>query len=196
MPRRERLARRRPPLREPRPRLLVVCGAEETESAYLNGIRDQQDARSVDVRIVERPGRSPDQVVEYARDHCDYRDFDETWCVVDVDQYETDGRRITAASASAAAAGIRLAVSNPCFEYWRLLHHAYSDAPFPQCDGVQARLGKYVPTYDKTALRFTDFADGIEHAITRGKRRDPSGTAYTINPSSGVWALVERLRTA
>lgn len=193
MPRRERLARRRPPLREPRPRLLVVCGADKTESAYLSGLRDQQGVRSVDVRIVERP-KSPDQVVEYARDHCDYRDFDETWCVVDVDHYETDGQKITAASAVAAKAGIRLAVSNPCFEYWLLLHHAYTDAPFPRCDAVESRLCGYMPSYNKTALQFSDFADGVDEAITRAKRRDPSGTAYKLNPSSGVWVLVESLR--
>lgn len=193
MPRRERLARRRPALREPRPRLLVVCGAEKTESAYLSGLRDHRGVSSVDVRIVQRP-RSPDQVVEYARDHCDYRDFDETWCVVDVDRYEVDGQKITTASTVAVTAGIRLAVSNPCFEYWLLLHHAYSGAPFPQCDAVKARLGKYVPAYDKTALQFRDFAEGVDEAVTRAKRRDSSGTAHLTNPSSGMWVLVERMR--
>lgn len=192
MPRRERLVRRRPSLREPLLRVLVVCGAEKTEKAYLDGLRDQRRSKSVDVRIVERT-RSPDQVVEYARDHCDYRDFDETWCVVDVDRFETEGRKITAAGVVAAAAGIRLAVSNPCFEYWLLLHHAYSEAPFPQCDTVAARVRKHVPAYDKTQLRFNDFAAGVEEAIKRAKQREPSGTAYLTNPSSGMWVLVDRL---
>jgi RloB-like protein len=192
MPRRDRLARRRPAVREPLVRLLVVCGAEKTEQAYLEGARNSRKATSVDIRIVERV-RAPDQVVEYARDHCGYQDFDETWCVLDVDRFEVEGGRVTKAGEVAKGAAIHLAISNPCFEYWLLLHHTYTDAPFTRCDEVTGRIRKFLPDYDKTDLRFRDFADGVDDAIKRAKQREPSGTAYLSNPSSGVWALMERL---
>jgi hypothetical protein len=147
---------------------------------------------SIDIKIAERP-RSPDQVVEFARDHCGHRDFDQTWCIVDVDRYETDGRKVSSASITAREASIELAVSNPCFEYWLLLHVAECGASFPDCAGATVRLRKHLPSYDKTKPRFRDFADGIQSAVKRAKQRDPSGQDFAVNPSSGVWVLVERL---
>jgi hypothetical protein len=168
---------------------MLVCGAEKTEIAYFRGLRASLGARSIDIKFVERP-RSPDQVVEFARDHCAREDFDETWCVVDVDHYELEGSKITVAGAIASRASIQLAVSNPCFEYWLLLHHVDTTAPFRSCDAINARLRKYVKDYDKTKLRYSDFAGGVKVALERASMRDPTGKNYSVNPSSGVWVLV------
>lgn len=190
--RRDPPARRRHPLRDPQLRVLLVCGARKTESAYLKGLREWLDADSIDVKIQEH-SRAPDQVVEFARDRCGYQDFDATWCIVDVDEYEVNGRKLTAASVIARRAGIELAVSNPCFEYWLLLHFVETGAPFPDCNAVAARLRRQLGSYDKAKLRFRDFADGVKAAVRHAKRRDPSGQDFTVNPSSGVWVLIERL---
>jgi hypothetical protein len=192
MPRPERSPGRRPPSREPYLRLLVVCGAEKTEKAYLTGLRDSRKRTAVNVRLVERP-RTPDQVVGYARDHCGYRDFDEAWCVVDVDRFEIEGQKVTAACAAATAAGIRLAVSHPCFEYWLLLHHTDSSTPTPKCDTVVNRLRRYVSSYNKTKLRFDDFRLGVVDAVARARKRDHTGEDWRRNPSTGVWRLVEKI---
>jgi hypothetical protein len=192
MVRREPPAGRRQPLREPHLRLLVVCGTEKTETAYFKGFRTSLGANSVDIKIVERP-RSPDQVVEHAKNRRDYRDFDECWCVLDVDAYEQEGGKVTKASATADAAGIKLAVSNPCFEYWLLLHHRGWDRPLSRCKDVWVPLRKSVNSYDKSKLRFADFAEGVLSAVARAKVRDPSARDFAINPSSSVWVLVERL---
>lgn len=191
MARRDRSPGRRPPTREPKPRLLVVCGAEKTEKAYFVGLRDFYRQRAVDVTFAERP-RSPDQVVAYARDHCDYRDFDETWCVVDVDRFEAEGQKVTAACAAARSSGIQVAVSHPCFEYWLLLHHEYSAAPMARCGRAEERLRRFVPSYDKTNLRFADFAPGVADAVKRA-RHDGGNADWRRNPSTNVWQLVERI---
>lgn len=88
------------------------------------------------------------------------------------------------------------AISNPCFEYWLLLHHTESAAPTYRCEPVADLLRKFVATYDRTTLRFDDFAAGVEAAISRAKRRDRTGKDHTVNPSSSVWVLVERLVNA
>jgi hypothetical protein len=173
--------------------LLVVCGTEKTERAYFSGLRDSNRRTSVDVKLMERP-RTPDQVVEYARDHCGYRDFDEAWCVVDVDQFEVEGRKVTAARSAAGEASIRLAISHPCFEYWLLLHHTYSSAPMPRCSAAEAMLRKHVRSYDKTRLRFADFERTVADAVMRGKQSDATGENWQKNPSTNVWQLVERIR--
>lgn len=192
MPRRERSPGRRAPSREPHLRLLIVCGTEKTERAYFTGLRDSHQRTSVDIKLVERP-RTPDQVVQYARDHCGYRDFDEAWCVVDVDRFEVEGQKITAACATAKLAGIRLAISHPCFEYWLLLHHIDTSAPMARCAAAEARLRRHVPSYAKARLRFDHFEGAVADAVVRAKRRDPVGEDWQHNPSTNVWQLVERI---
>ena len=52
---------------------------------------------------------------------------------------------------------------------------------------------RHVPEYDKSSLRFADFANGVDEAVERGRRRSGEfGAEHRINPSTGVWALVEQ----
>ncbi|GAA0898211.1 hypothetical protein GCM10009557_73370 [Virgisporangium ochraceum] len=43
---------------------------------------------------------------------------------------------------------------------------------------------------------FGAYRDGVDAAVARGRRLDPTGTAYTTNPSTNVWQLVERIRAS
>jgi hypothetical protein len=195
MARREPTGRRRAAFREPQPRVLIVCGAKKTESEYFKGLRSLLGTRAVDIKILERP-RSPEQVVEYTRDHCSYEDFDESWCVVDVDRFEREGEKVSAAASLALDSEIRLAASNPCFEYWLLLHHTDHASAFDSCSKVVTAIRRFVQSYDKSALRFIDFAHGVPDAVGRAQQRDPTGANFSRNPSSAVWLLVSRLLEA
>lgn len=178
--------------RKPDQQILIVCGTEKTESAYFAGLRDLLNPYALNIQVMEHP-KSPDSVVAFARDHCNRQDFDAVWCVVDVDHYEREGKKVTRALALADAAEIGLAVSNPCFEYWLLLHHDDCGTSFVRCDEVVKRLPRFVKAYDKARLRFSDFAEGVEVAMKRAEQRDPTGRDHGVNPSSGVWVLVEKL---
>jgi hypothetical protein len=173
----------------PRRTVLIVIGAERTETAYLKGLRDHLGRAAVAMKLVEKPC-APDQLVEHTIDTFPCREFDEVWCVTDVDHFEREGGKVTTALAKAEKAGIGVAVSNPCFELWLLLHHDDCSAHCVDCDAVQTKLKKYVPAYDKTRLRFRDFAGGVDQAMTRAKKLDPTGTDHRCNPSTGVWRLV------
>jgi hypothetical protein len=192
MPRRNRDSTRRQAHRTPRTTVLIFCGAGCTEKDYFAGLRTFIGSRSIDIVVTERSG-SPDQVVGYAAAYGSGRDFEERWCIVDVDHFEREGGKVSKAVAKGRAAGINVAVSNPCFEYWLLIHHADKAFPAHVCQDIDQALRKEVPDYDKTCLRFEQFADGVPDAIKRAKKRDPSGTEHGINPSSGVWVLVEKL---
>jgi hypothetical protein len=156
----------------------------------------QQDrgfqAATVTMRIVAKPG-SPDQLVQYADENFDRSDFDEIWCVTDVDHYEREGGKVTAALAHARKAGIKVAVSNPCFEIWLLLHRDDCRSACQNCGAVVSKLKKHLPAYDKGHLRFEDFASGLGQARTRAERLDPSGEDHAQNPSTGVWRLVDTI---
>ena len=122
-----------------------------------------------------------------------YRDralaeYDEVWCVVDVDQFDMDN-----AVVEARRRDVRLAVSHPCFELWLLLHHADCRAFCRDCHEVKRLLRKHVPLYDKTKPVFADFEAGIGDAVKRARDLDPTGAEHRRNPSTNVWQLVERI---
>lgn len=164
--------------------MLIVCGAKKTEEAYLRGLRDSVPNPSVDVEVLLRP-KSPEQVVEHAAKHRDSssNDFDEVWCVVDVDQFAIDGARTMA-----KAHGIQLAISDPCFELWLLLHHCDCTAHLADCGAAKHLLLKKLPSYDKRSLVFGDFAMGVQAAIERAQKLGDDG-----NPSTGMWRLALRI---
>lgn len=190
MMRRENHVRRRPPSRQPRTRVLVVCGGRRTEPDYFNGLKRRERNPAVCVKVLSN-GVDPERLVRYATEMRarETDDFDEVWCVTDVDQYDLEP-----AVRLAKTEGIFLAVSNPCFELWLIYHHA--DQRQPITDGNEAikALRRYVPHYDKNALRVEDFRDTAA-AIERGRRSHNGARPPGPNPSSGVWRLAELLTT-
>jgi hypothetical protein len=189
MARRENSQRRRSPARRSRPLVLVVCGAKCTEPQYFRSLRDSLQSCAVDI-VLTRQAKAPSQVVEHAASYADRstKDFDEIWCVVDVDEFD-----IESTVQEARRAGIELAVSNPCFELWLLLHVEDCRSQAPKCATALKRLLKRVPRYNKTRLDFAHFACGVDQAVNRARTLDPSGARFGLNPSTNVWRLVERM---
>lgn len=183
---------RRAPCRESRDRLLVVCDAEATERHYLRGLIDHVEEPAVTVRLKFKPC-SPKQLIEYAigeRERA-HGDFDQVWCVFDVDEYDVE----TAAS-HARRNGVETAVSHPCFELWLLLHFRTHTGHVEGYRQVLPLLKKHVPRYRKEKLAFTDYRDGVAEAVRRARRLAPRGQEHRINPATGVWALVRRIMPA
>jgi hypothetical protein len=117
--------------------------------------------------------------------------YDEVWCVHDVDDHPgLDEARVTARDND-----IRLAISNPCFELWLLLH--FRDDPGPQERAGLFRLLKpFVPDYDKK-IRFSEMVDGYEQAVVRAARLERLAVEEGMegrNPTTGVWRLTESIR--
>lgn len=177
-------------VREARKRLLVVCGALVTESAYLRGLRAHAANPAVALRVVERPC-APTQLVSYTADLRDRSpgDFDEAWYVFDIDEF----RDVPRAVSDAIRRDVKVAVSNPCFELWLLLHFTDHGAYAESYARLLPHLTKHLPRYDKARLDFRHFADGKHDAVRRAKTLSPEGKEHEVNPSSGVWRLAEEV---
>ncbi|MGH8931342.1 MAG: RloB family protein [Egibacteraceae bacterium] len=190
MTRRENVSRRSLAHREPKVRILIVCGGLRTEPDYFNELKKHLRNPAVTVRVKAR-GRAPENLVQYAcSSHVAGADeFDQVWCVVDVDEFPLDKT-----TRDAAQRDIRLAVSNPCFELWLLLHRCDWHKPLVDAKAAHRELERYVATYDKDRLRFSDFVSGVEDAVRRGEQLDSTGCDHHTNPSSGVWKLVQLMR--
>lgn len=144
---------------------------------------------AVTVRIKNKPS-SPSQLIDYAAGERDRarEDFDQVWCVFDVDHFEVAG-----AVVEARRKGIEVAVSNPCFELWLILHFGDHSAHAATYRALLPYLKKHVPGYDKARLDFRDYADGLPQAGPRARRLAPTGKEHEVNPATGVWALTDRI---
>ena len=188
--RREGSRTRRAPFRQPNRQIVVVCGGVRTEPCYLRALVGRHRNPALRIKVIGK-GDDPASLVEYAVSALgrELADLDEAWCVFDVDEFVLDG-----AVQRAKAAGVRLAVSNPCFELWLLLHYEDCRAEVDGARDALRRLRRHVPTYDKTQLDFVSFADGVTAATARARQLDDGADPPGPNPSSGMWRLVELIR--
>jgi hypothetical protein len=193
---------RRPARREPRRRILVIVEGEVTEAGYFKELRkafrnplvavEIDDAGGVPKTLVERAAARKREAERDAKSRRDeFLRYDEVWCVFDVDEHP----HLPDARQQARDNGIELAVSNPCFELWALLHFQAQTA-FVERGDARKSLQRHLPGYDKT-LPFKrlhpNYAEAVRRAQELERRRedadDPGG-----NPSTGVHRLTERIR--
>jgi RloB-like protein len=180
---------------------VVFCEGQRTEPEYLDALKRQpsvRDVAAVDLRVETGQGGSvPRTLVAMATDACrraidEEAEIDEFWCVFDV-EWPRNHPGLEEAVNYARANGIMLAVSNPCFELWLILHFQDHGAWLDnnqvrrlrrQLDGSSDKgldAAKYMP--------FT--ADAARRAAELDKRHLQDGTAFPHdNPSSGMHRLL------
>ncbi|WP_433263797.1 RloB family protein [Actinosynnema sp. CS-041913] len=161
--------------------MLVISGGQKTEQQYFSGLRLTRRARIT----VKCKVDAPLNLVRYAAKLRDqyHEEFDAVWCVVDVDNFD-----IPAAVRLAEAVKVDLAVSDPCFELWLILHFADHSAHIADYKAARDLLTKHVPGYDKR-LDYSTFDPHLDSAIARAKALGPD------NPTTTVWRLVEAALT-
>ena len=119
-----RFPRRRHTPKEPRRILRVLTEGERTEPGYLT-LWARRNRGIVRLDLADT-GMTPDALVRRAKEHLQGsprsrragRDFDEIWCVFDTDEHEN----LSQAMEDARQTDIEVAVSNPCFGLWLVLH--------------------------------------------------------------------------
>lgn len=87
--------------------------------------------------------------------------------------------------------GVRIALSEPCFEVWLILHKVDWRRSFQNAKEAERELKKILPKWDKANLKMEDFRADIEMATHRAKKL---GEPPNNNPSSSMWQLVEFLK--
>jgi len=119
--------------------------------------------------------------------------YDSVWAVFDVD----DHPNIPTAIQMARDNSINLAVSNPSFELWLLLH--YQDQPgMKGRAAVRQLLSNHVNNYDKHVSFDKDYQPGYDDAVKRAKYLGACNIQTCQpgpNPSTGVYVLTESIRT-
>jgi hypothetical protein len=179
--------RRRLPTRTPYPRILIVSEGRVTEPGYFNEMQ-RVDRRQV--ALTFESGMTPKTAVETAARM--KHEYDQVWCVFDIDSHPL----VPDARQQARDNNIDLAISNPCFELWAVLHfqdqRAHIDPP-----GLRELCRRHMPGYVKQ-LPFDELFPHVDEAMRRAEeleqmheRNDSAGE----NPSTGAHQLVRFIRS-
>jgi hypothetical protein len=203
--------RRRSGNRPPRPAVLIACEGKETEPNYFKSLRNSLKLGTVQVEVAG-VGAAPITVVDQALVKRDERQraaeetmlaggigmpgFDEVWCVFDREG-PTGNPSYYQAVNKARDNGLELAVSNPAFEFWFLLHFEETCRPFCGADEVIRMLKNHVPSYTKSMDVYPLISPRTEEAIARARRvsEEHARSGGSDNPSTTVHRLVEKLRS-
>ncbi|MGW6195905.1 RloB family protein [Kribbella sp. NPDC055110] len=116
--------RRRSASRPERKTILIFCEGEASEPDYLNALKRLPEIRSntaISLVIDPTPGLPLDLVQKAVQRRRRDAEIDECWCVFDV-EWPQHHPHLERALRIAAAEGVRVAISNPCFELWLILH--------------------------------------------------------------------------
>jgi len=100
--------------------------------------------------------------------------------------------------AEAEQAGIRVAISNPCFELWLLLHQddqrAFIEGKEAQKLANQRNItvGKnLVDSFQNSIPQF--YTEAKKRAIALEQQHRANGNSDFHNPSSNVWKLIDSI---
>lgn len=198
MARPDSLGRRRP-FRRVLPRILIVCEGTKTEPGYFWGFRQlyrlvvdlELSSGGVPKTLVDRAAemkKNAERASKAARD-VNLR-YDDVWCVFDID----DHPHIDDARQQARDNGIKLAVSNPCFELWVLLYFQDQRAHISRVK-LKAACRKYLPNYEKD-IPIEKLSPLYDRAASRANSLDrwqQEQGRRDANPSTGVYKLTQAI---
>jgi hypothetical protein len=122
-------------------------------------------------------------------------EIDSCWCLFDV-EWPRHHPNLRQAIDLAQAHGINLAISNPCFELWLVLHHTdhrafiETDPATKMSQDLDSRSGKSIEVVDYMPLRH----DAVRRARALDRHHMGNGTEFpNDNPSSGMHHFIAAL---
>jgi len=184
--------------REQVPVILIATEGKETEPQYFEIFKRMKN--NVQIRILgsNKGGSSPTAVQKRMMKEIKENEIgerDKAWLVIDTDQWKTN--QLNAAYEwSISKANYGLAVSNPMFEYWLLLHFEEGHDIHSKQECVD-RLLRQLPGYRKNNINRDKFTlSRTGEAIIRAKNKDnPPCVKWPEITGTTVYKLVEMLIT-
>ncbi len=177
-----------------------------TEPSYFKALRHELGLQTVEVVVEgEKCGSAPISVVNHALalkktapQSITRGPYDRIWCVIDV-EVPTPHDSLAPAIDKAKANGLDIALSNPSFEYWYLLHFEKTSALMQSNQEVMQRLKKHHPQYKKNdrtffSIVYPNTAKAIKNSEEVLKEKHYGEDLRKCNPSTHVHLVVEHLQ--
>lgn len=179
--------------------MFVYTEGEVTEPIYFRGVRSALRAQGIE--FGHRRG-NPLQLLKYALKEArrlgyDAKKGDSIWCVFDVECPKPHAQ-LPEAFAFAAKHDVRLAVSNPCFELWLVLHFR-AHASHVDNDAIGRILERHLRGYTRKNKRYDygDVVNGYAEALSRARdlerRHQPDTPRWQMNPTTTAGELVDAM---
>ncbi len=184
-------------MREYRKIVVIATEGQKTEPAYFRLPIFRPPSTCVHVRTISSKTKSsPRNVLKRMKKYiADYgiKGDDEAWLVVDRDCWKEEDLDELHEWASAGK-NRGLAVSNPHFEYWLVLHFEEGHDIHDSGDCL-LRLGKHLPQYEKGELEAAWFTlEDVKVALARAKKKDrPACKKWPTTPGTTVYRVIERI---
>jgi hypothetical protein len=190
--------------------VLIVCEGAKTEPNYFRSLKNALRLGGlVDVQVEgEDCGSAPISVVDYAIKLRNERkkdqkrgladlDFDEVWCVIDVEAPQCH-QSLNDAYNKAKANNIEVALSNPCFEFWYILHFEKTSKMYYANKEVLDHLKKHIKKYEKGnkgnfELVRSRTKTAVDYAKSVIKEKHFGEDLRKCAPSTHVYKVVEML---
>jgi len=198
----QELKLRRKASRTPNKIELIVCEGSITEPAYFNALKSKLRLRAVQINVISPSESKPIAVVERAITKKKEMaklgiPYEKVWCVVDV-EIPPHTTLDEAWEKARATDGLELIVTNPCIEYWFLLHFKKHTAPFGNNADVMDALKAVHRSYKKSHIDFDGLykytATAIKHSKEVIEEKGCGEDLRNYNPSTHVHKIVEHLQ--
>jgi len=185
---------------------LIVTEGTKTEPAYFEALK-KRIRLTADIEVVASESSDPLNLVKYtealvkrqkklARKSVTAVEYDEVWVVFDTEAPHS-GRDWRNAVNAADSKKFKVALSNPSFDLWFLLHHCYTTKQLIDCDAVIKEIKDATGSYNKSKVDNESYlnqtATAVENALKLRKYNEQSGAD---NPMTNVDLLVTELNNA
>lgn len=203
---------------EPFKKVFIACEGEQTEYKYFQGVMKYRSELSISPFIEMVPirhdpltGSNPLQIFAEAKQALEGSDHyfpstDILYLIVDRDMHSFKDYQYDLLLSKCKEEGFFLAISNPCFELWLLMH--YSDLSAYNLDTIltNKKIGHRTQTeiflmdklggsYNKSRLKFSiQFLDRIEVAIENASKHTTSLVSLKNSIGTNVGGLIEYLQ--
>ncbi len=210
---REFLSRKRKSgIRDPK-LIIIATEGSNTEPIYFKDMASPRYFYNprIHVEVLEREGTksAPECVIEALNQFSDEYHYeeglDELWLVVDTDDWGDE--KLADIATKCQQKGYEMAVSNPCFELWLLLHvtslSEYTDETLDEFrenrrqgdrTRVERELVVLIGEFSKSSLKTEHFLPHIEDTIARARELDEYPEHRWPNDlGSRVYLLAEKI---
>jgi hypothetical protein len=161
-------------------------------------VLETQDGLSSPEHVIKR-------LVAYANDY-QIGEEDQLWALLDTDHWIMGNHKqnLIASLNDARSHGYRVAMSNPCFDLWLLLHHlpVAVGHVFANSDEIANAIRAACGEFNKTNLKSSHYSsEQVANAVQHAKALEPSGVDvetgfWPESTGSRVYLLIEQLRAA
>ncbi|MCU0447849.1 MAG: RloB family protein [Microscillaceae bacterium] len=192
---------------------VIATEGSETEKQYFEALNSTNPR--VHIKVLERldTASSPSRVLKLLDDfkkEFKLRKGDELWLVIDRDYQSWKEKEISEVAQLCQQKGYFMALSNPCFELWLILHLEYlcnfseeelhklfdNQAVNKNKNFIDKVLEDLLSGYNKTNLKMEEFTPFIKLAIKQAKSLDINlKDRWQDDLGTRVYQLVEKLIT-